>query len=232
MTEAEWLVSADPRLMLRFLGKTGSTRKFRLFALACCRRLWHLLSDERSRSALERAERLADQPSADPAEWRSVKLQAWSAEAELHGGTDLLRDRAAAAVNEGVSYFGEVEDLFTLAASTSFRAADTLAERGFGPAFDAERVAQAGLVRDIFGNPFRPNAIDSTWLTPTVTGIASAAYVNRIMPSGELDPARLAVVADALEEAGCSELEILDHLRGPGPHTRGCFVVDAILRKS
>ena len=87
------------------------------------------------------------------------------------------------------------------------------------------------LLRDIFGNPFRPISINPIWLTPTVTTLATASYEERIMPSGELDPARLAVLSDALEEAGCDSPDILAHLRSPGPHVRGCWPVDLLLGK-
>jgi hypothetical protein len=90
--------------------------------------------------------------------------------------------------------------------------------------------AQADLLRDLFGNPFRPVTLDPAWLTPTVTGMAQAAYQERDLPSGHLDPARLAVLADALEEVG-ADRALLDHLRSTGPHIRGCFVVDVLLGK-
>jgi hypothetical protein len=64
-----------------------------------------------------------------------------------------------------------------------------------------------------------------------VTNLAKAAYDERALPSGELDPVRLTVLADGLEEAGCTNADILNHLRGPGPHWRGCFALDAILVK-
>jgi hypothetical protein len=64
-----------------------------------------------------------------------------------------------------------------------------------------------------------------------VTGLAPAAYEERALPSGELDPARLAVLADALEDTGCADSEVLGHLRGPGPHVRGCWALDLILGK-
>src|SRR5262249_4515682 len=73
------------------------------------------------------------------------------------------------------------------------------------------------ILRDTFGNPFRPVTISPTWQTPPVTSLAPAAYEERSMPSGELEPARLAILADALEEAGCQEQLVLDHLRSPGP---------------
>ena len=68
-------------------------------------------------------------------------------------------------------------------------------------------------------------------LTPNVLGLAQTAYEERVLPGGHLDPARLAVLADALEEAGCTDAEILDHLRGPGSHVRGCWALDLVLGK-
>jgi hypothetical protein len=64
-----------------------------------------------------------------------------------------------------------------------------------------------------------------------VVALAQAAYDQRDMPAGTLVPARLAVLADALEEPGCTNSDILDHLRGAGPHVRGCMAVDLILGK-
>jgi hypothetical protein len=89
----------------------------------------------------------------------------------------------------------------------------------------------ASLLCDIVGNPFRPVTLDLAWLTLPVLAIAKAAYDERRLPSGYLDTTRLAILADAMEEASCSEKRILDHLRGSGPHTRGCWVVDLLLGK-
>jgi hypothetical protein len=69
-------------------------------------------------------------------------------------------------------------------------------------------------------------------LTPAVLSMAQAAYDPRSLPSGHLDAARIAVLADALEEAGCAEEAILTHLRGPGPHVPGCFLLDLVLGKN
>jgi hypothetical protein len=99
-----------------------------------------------------------------------------------------------------------------------------------------ELAAQASLLRDLFGNPFRPPpSIDPSWLAwsgGTILRLAQAAYEGRALPSGELEVGRLAVLADAMEDAGCTDPDLLSHLRGPGPHVRGCFVVDALLGKS
>jgi hypothetical protein len=91
--------------------------------------------------------------------------------------------------------------------------------------------AQTNLLRDIFGNPFRPVSLNPTWQTPTVGSLAHAAYDNRTLPAGTLEPNRLAVLADALEEAGCDNADTLNHLRQPGDHVRGCWAVDLLLGK-
>jgi hypothetical protein len=101
---------------------------------------------------------------------------------------------------------------------------------------DAEELAaQCRLLRDVFGNPFRPAPIvDSAWLAwqeGTSANLARAAYDERRLPAGTLDSARLALLADALEDAGCTDAELVGHLRGPGPHVRGCWAVDLILSK-
>ena len=98
-------------------------------------------------------------------------------------------------------------------------------------AWSAANSAPIDLLRCIFGNPFRFVVLDDKWLTPTVVSIAHAAYDNRILPAASMDPERLAVLSDALEEAGCDDSDILDHLRSPGPHVRGCWVLDLVLGK-
>jgi hypothetical protein len=101
---------------------------------------------------------------------------------------------------------------------------------GIGPA------VQATLLRDLFGSlPFRslpplsPSLLG--WRQGLVLRLAEGVYENRLLPGGHFDEGRVAVLADALEDAGCTDTEILGHLRGPGPHVRGCHVVDLILAK-
>jgi hypothetical protein len=94
----------------------------------------------------------------------------------------------------------------------------------------AERAHQAGLLRDVF-NPFRPASASPAWQAPQVVALAQAAYDQRELPAGTLDVARLAILADALEDAGCDQPDLLGHLHGSGPHVRGCWAVDLILGK-
>jgi hypothetical protein len=96
--------------------------------------------------------------------------------------------------------------------------------------YGRERAAQCHLLREVFGPPFRPVPVAPAWQTRIVVQLAQAAYDERQLPSGHLDPARLAVLADALEAAGATG-EIVAHLWGPGPHVRGCWAVDLTLGK-
>jgi hypothetical protein len=102
------------------------------------------------------------------------------------------------------------------------------ADRGRG-AGRAEQSAQADLLRDILGNPFRPAPrVDRTvlaWNAGTVVTLAQVIYDERRFTE-------LPILADALEDAGCTDADILAHLRGPGPHVRGCWVLDLLLGKS
>jgi hypothetical protein len=98
-----------------------------------------------------------------------------------------------------------------------------------------EQRAQCELMRCLFRSPFRPPAVISpawlSWNGGTVGRLAQAAYAERGLPGGALDRVRLAVLADALEESGCADHDLLGHLRGPGPHVRGCWPLDLLLGK-
>jgi hypothetical protein len=88
----------------------------------------------------------------------------------------------------------------------------------------AEHGIQSRLLRDIFGNPFRPVTFDPDWRTTTAIQLARQMYDSR-------DFSAMPILADALQDAGCEDAAILDHCRGPGPHVRGCWVVDLMLGK-
>ena len=93
---------------------------------------------------------------------------------------------------------------------------------------EAAEALHLSLFRDIFGNPFHPVAIDAAWLTwnnATVPAIARHIYDDRAFHE-------LPLLADALEDAGCTDADLLAHCRGLGPHVRGCWVVDLLLGKT
>jgi hypothetical protein len=243
MTETEWFTCADPKPMLEALGGKASDRKCRLFMAACCRRVWHAFDGEDGEgrhNAVEVAERHADGLAGD-----EELADAWG---DLTDG-DPTRTWDCC-TNLAVASFDEPGDPTAYAAGAVEEAVHTgvlLAtgyyadDPGGSPVWEghpqskeigrAEAAALAALLRDIFGNPFGPVSLDLSWLTPDVLSLAGAAYENRTLPAGHLEPARLALLADALEEGGCTNTDVLDHLRSQGPHVRGCWVVDLLLGK-
>jgi hypothetical protein len=223
MTEQQWLDCTDPTPMLELLRGKVSERKWRLLACACCRRVWHLLRDPRHRAAVVAAERLAD-GEITPEEMVPVADDSYSAtfhRAPYKGGAAHLL----------VRHFSSYDDWDETYRCPPLDNTAMAAGMVAGRLRAKERATQAAMLRCIFGNPFHPLTIDPVWLTPTVTNLAAAAYEERTLPSGELDPASLAVLDDALLDAGCAEAAVIDHLRGPGPHVRGCFVIDLLIGK-
>jgi hypothetical protein len=223
MTEPEWLASVEPGGMLRFLRDNASDRKLRLFACACCRHIWHFLTDRRCRAAVEQAERYAD-GQASKNDLTPVRLKA--SKAAL--GKDIPDWRRTAfqacinAVGDGPApQVAEWVAIGTVGAA-SFKPSRT-------SEYEPAVAAQVGLLRDLF-RPFRPLTLDPALRTPQAVTLARAAYDQRGLPAGTLDAARLAVLADALEEVG-ADAELLGHLRNPGPHYRGCWAVDLLLGK-
>ncbi len=265
MTEAEWLAATDPQPMLAFLRGRASERKLRLFAAACCRRIWHLLPGVQSRAWVEAAESLADgrevriDPNLRDDEGRPSTAQSTARRAALAA---CLRPPTLAQQEEAVRAWHEApsdqwypparlseptaEDRRKAAYEGARKAAESArmaVVQGpgrpglirYGRTTSSEQRGQAALLRDVFGNPFGPPpAVDPAWLAwngGTVRQLAEAAYEQRPAAEGLLDHARLALLADALEDAGCAEPDLLGHLRGPGPHVRGCWAVDLLLGK-
>jgi hypothetical protein len=206
MTESEWQNSTEPQAMLQFLqmNETASKRKLRLFAVACSRRMWDWV-DSLGRSAAEIAERFAD-GLASPEELRVARPACQGA-----GGQAAWY---AAASNPAIAARNAARSAQTGAANNALIGSEA-----------AELLAQANLLRDIFGwMPFRSWAVKPCWLTPAVVELAQVIYDDRAFD-------RMPILADALEHAGCDDEKILRHLREPGPHVRGCFVVDLLLGK-
>jgi hypothetical protein len=237
VTEKDWLASDNPVGMLGFLGARVSARKLRLFACSCCRLAWAALTDPRSRAAVEMAEMSADGSIADE-ELLGAYEAAAAAVAALPWQT---KERAAAEAVEALVRQCWRPLIDAMIAVRQVAWVPNTAPRGrSGRSGRAERrqigTACANLLRDIFGSPFRaaptlePTLL--TWHGGIIPQLAQAAYEERSLPEGNLDQGRLAVLADALEEAGFSDQEMLTHLRGPGPHVRGCSIVDLLLGKS
>jgi hypothetical protein len=211
MTEAEWLACTDPRPMLELLRASGTAgaRKLRLFACACCRRMAPLLGDERRRRPVEVAERFADGLAS------AAEMEAAACPVPVAVGwvTDGDAGRAAAGAADAVA--------FALAAQPT----GSPLRREWA----AERAAQAGLLRCLFARPpFRPVTIPApvlAWDGGVARRVAEAIYESRRFED-------LPLLAALLEAAGCTDAALLAHLRGPGPHAKGCHALDAVLGKS
>jgi hypothetical protein len=225
MTESSWLSCTDPDEMLEFLRTTGlaTARKLRLFGVACCRRIQAVRRDPDLQEALDIIERLAD-GFANPSrlEWVWGMARKNEANATTSRRSSSNKERADVwttvtlllAVEEGRAAYNARVIADYLAFSRS-RSADAARE-----AMDAEAAAQCDLLRDIFG----PAAvIDPAWLTPDVTKLAEAAY------DGCWGPDHFEVLSDALEAAGCTDPQVLEHARGGGGHVKGCWLVDGLL---
>jgi hypothetical protein len=82
------------------------------------------------------------------------------------------------------------------------------------------------LIRDLYGNPFREVKYDKTWRTDTAVSLARTMYDLREFGA-------MPILADALQDVGCDNADVLDHCRDTAlTHVRGCWVVDLVLGKS
>jgi hypothetical protein len=240
MTEEQWMACTDALRMLSTLRGKVCERKIRLFACGCGRLVWEHLSDPRCRVAVETAEQFADLlvdattlKIAEDAAWEAYHT-VWTSFHQIVVGTrGKLRKHVKAALPE----VGAVQ--VAVRAATAKQAAFFVI-REYESHIDDEYLAVAimwaeyafeeryqerhELIRCIFGNPFSPVRVDPAWLTPTVVQFTQAIYEDRSFE-------RLPILADALEEAGCTDADILAHCRRPGEHVRGCWVVDLLLGK-
>lgn len=206
MTEDELLTCTDSRKMLKSLRGQTSGRKLRLFACACCQLLGDKIESKGSRRAVEVAERFADGLLSP----KELALAGAAARAARHTGRYHKARRAS----------------YACTYNNAQEAAERVAQYAAWAKLSYAR--QADLLRCLFGpHRFRPFTLDPTWLAwndGTIPKIAQAIYDER----GFED---LPILADALEDAGCDNEDILAHCRGPGPHVKGCWVLDLLLGK-
>jgi hypothetical protein len=227
LTEAEWLSASEPYLLSSYLcnvlrlNRTRSgRRKFRLFGCGCCRRLWDLFEAQPLCAAVvDTAERIAE--GTIP---RTDGLEIARRVAFLPLGREQSVVRAARSL--------VLETIVNMAHHVSWYCAEA---RSLDPAFSDSAARDssyqhelrhaAHLVRCIFGNPFRPVTLDSAWRTAAVVQLAQGIYDERAFH-------RMPILADALEDAGCDNADVIAHCRDAGPHARGCWVVDLVLGKA
>ena len=178
------------------------------------------MADHRLTEPLEAAERFAD-GQVTPSRLETVREMA---AVLCEGSGDIIADHGPMAVH---SICLNAADWFTAAKSSAAVAAEAASDRGvdWDDAHSKEHEAQVALIRDIFGNPFRPISLAPAWFTSDVMALARGIYDKRAFD-------QVPILADALHGAGCDNDDVLNHCRGDGLHVRGCWVVDLVLGKA
>jgi hypothetical protein len=192
MTEAEWLTCTHLQKLFRLIESKVSERKCVLFAVAC-----HYLP-----------------PVYEPSFSESLKKEAM----KLTAAADFA-DRVidVALLRQLWLQLGEDRSL-------PERGREWAKDRAYHTDWNMQDPLErdiASLVREVFGNPFRPVVANPSWLTSNVVALAETIYQDRsfsIMP----------ILADALMDAGCNNEDILKHCRQPCEHVRGCWVLDLL----
>jgi hypothetical protein len=194
----------EPRHMLGMAFWRGaSARRLRLYGCGCCRVVWDTMTDSLSRQAIVTCELYADGVASE-SERKRARLHA-------HAARGRISPRYSPA-------YWLAQAAYAVTHGDAAVAADGVPD-GLLP--DS---IKAHVVRDIFGNPFRPVTFDPDWRTSTAVALATQMYDSR-------DFSAMPILADALQDAACDSADILDHCRGPGPYVRGCWVVDLVLGK-
>ena len=243
MTEMEWYASTDCKSMLNLVSPSNHPRKIALVLAASCDAIKPFLPHICQLKAIDRffvgIESTEDFERQQFEEYLDIEGACYSAES-------LLSDEDVACVTRveqqpiesrralsGWTYCEQSYEGASLVSyaswfvffafgypATSFRSIDRIFSDRY------RRFVNPGFVRDIFGNPFRPVTLDPSWQTSSTVSLAQSMYDSR-------DFVAMPILADALEEAGCRQEEILGHCRGESAtHVRGCWVVDLVLGKS
>jgi hypothetical protein len=197
MTEEEWLQNpGEIYPHLNHVREFASIRRLRLAAAAFARWAQALAEYSNARQCADLIEELADSPKV----WDNIEVRYYSLPGDYGTLAGALLARPARVGQE-------------LSKLVAFAEADHAPPR------------MLAILRDIFGNPFRPVTFDPRWRTSDVVGLAQAIYDDKAFE-------RMPILADALMDAGCDEEQIIAHCRGDGSHVRGCWVVDLVLGKS
>jgi hypothetical protein len=238
MTESEWLEGANPHAMVRWLSQAASERKLRLVLCASCRPLSPLFQGGLAERAVEVAECL-DLGRVGRRELEGVRreVRLWF-ESELGWRAEdyeFMLDRFEGP-NPAERNFETIAAMFAAAVSLERPLPARYVEQALlflcwtqpysrkNKRWEQYVRLVSDQLRDIFGNPFRPVAPDPAWFSLSIVQLAETIYHRRAFD-------RMPELADALEQAGCTNADILAHCRGPGPHVRGCWVIDMILGK-
>ena len=216
MTEADWLAYDQPHQLLSHYPCKLAGRKLRLFSCACCRTVWPDLTVDQ-RHYVVMAEQFADGHFSQQV-FRNIDLRAFD---EANTAAALLEPTRALIPWLVAWVVDSKHDEGTVARGVSQKLLQLQRDVRRNAKYPARIL---DLFHDVFGNPFRPVSINPVWLTSAVVDLSEAVYADRAFD-------RLPILADALEDAGCTDPAILDHCRQPGSHARGCWVVDLVLGK-
>jgi hypothetical protein len=213
--EKHWLTETRPASLfyaterLPDRRKVRTARRLRLYACGCYRLVWDRIKLESIREAIVKTEEYAD---GEITHKELTRYRYPQGEPRTGSADDYLRLSIGSLITPKV-----------IPAHIAWLVRAALTPSRYEQVHKWEECPeQADLVRDVFGNPFRPVAFDPAWRTSTAVAIARGMYEPR-------DFSAMPILADALQDAGCENADILDHCRGPGPHVRGCWVVDLVL---
>jgi hypothetical protein len=228
-------------------GDWECTRKLKLLAIACCNTIRNLLPPEPCGRAIDLAYLHVDGVASpkDLKAYRSKLTRAYNKayapvalgeittdEAGLKASIESNALQALSSLLQEMEHSGcelvctAVAEVVACTAVLNASVVDS-PRRDKATETKARKVSlskQAELMRDIFGNPFRPVSLAPTWLTPAVLALARQMYDG-------MDFSAMPILADALQDASCEDDAILNHCRSDGPHVRGCWVVDLVLGK-
>lgn len=243
MTEDEWLATDDLIGMLSFVEGKVSPRKLRLFACACCRSIGQPITNAGCRAALTAAERFAD-GKIGAAKLKEIYVKAendkplfadanWAAASTAY---PVAMDAAIETIQRvsAVATKTDASDAYSKALAAECVGAPPAARRAAWQFYEAAAAASltrlrqqhVWLLRDIVGDPFREQFLNSMSCWNSETLVADARTVYRKRSVGDL-----VQLGDLLVESGCDDSEMIDHCYAPFRHVRGCWVIDAILGK-
>lgn len=245
MNAKEWLAAKSPYPMFDYLGRTVSPRKLRLFGIACCRRIWSIMTYDKCRDAVMLAERyvegkvsrkeitrMSDQLRGEYLEMRNPmnsedkesQVKKWclyAANNVLQDDDSYLRDARIRAGDPDLLWVWKAVN----AAVENYHFEQVKDPPTKNKKLYAEELAQANLLREVLGNPLSPIQFDKSWRSANVKKLAQNIYEKQ-----KYD--QMSLLAAPLKKAGCTEKDILDHCCGKEPHVCGCWVLDLILGNS
>jgi hypothetical protein len=221
--EEGWLAAENPHHLLHMLdykvrGKARSRRKLRLAAVGCLHAIRGQLDDD-LRRVVELAEGYTDGRASFADMTAAARVLPWPRDGVAWSNANAARDTA------------HREAWLALSCVPSSVLQTTTGGLKLGwesfhvrprEEWETCRDTMAAVIRDVFGNPFRRVSFAKGWRTATAVGLARGMYESR-------DFGAMPILADALEEAGCDDPDVLAHCRSGGRHVRGCWVVDLVL---